>query len=365
MLIMTASNLVKAISKLPKNQSYNYIAKKTTTKVIVADIQIPEGPITIKRYDPNSGKGLADASRDTISTQMIWRVANAIRPNIPVNFDRLLGASYNTRSALETLLAYTPEFYFCYPGRIESISASTKIKAGHKHLIWLPNKPHKQGVIEEIKTDIVISEIPNAEAVYESLVLPEKEPEQGFDFEMARRHAMIQVALVKIGQQLGFRTWVAHNDKGIVYENKKLGEMDGVITRLDSERLLSAFPEAVHAARLIDCVWFRNAKFMPAVIEIEHSTGVTSGLTRMQGFQQAIPAIQNVRWVIAAPDEDRDKVIRECNRPQFKSLNAQFFPYSAVEELYSLCQRRKLKGLNDEFLDCFMESTLQTLPNPN
>lgn len=294
---------------------------------------------------------------------MIWRVANAIRENIPINFDRVLGASYNTRSALEALLAHTPEFYFCRPGRIEYIASSTKVKEGHKHLIWMPDKPHKQGLIEEINTGVVISEIPTAEAVYEALVLPKKAPEQGLDFEMARRHAMIQVALVKIGQQLRFRTWVAQNDKGIVYEDKKLGEMPGVIAKLNDERLLSAFPEAVHAALLIDCVWFRNAKFMPAVIEIEHSTGVTSGLTRMKGFQDALPAIQNVRWVIAAPDEDRDKVLRECNRPQFKSLNAQFFPYSAIEELYSLCQRRKLKGVDDDFLDCFMEPTLQAFPN--
>lgn len=295
---------------------------------------------------------------------MIARIANAFREDVPINFDRVLGASYNTRSALEALLAHTPEFYFCYPGRLESsTSASAKIKKGHKHLIWIPSNPHTQAVIEQIETQVVISEIPSAEAVYEALILPEKAPEQGLDFEMARRHAMIQVALVKIGQQLGFRTWVAQNDKGIVYENKKLGEMDGVIVKLNDERLLSSYPEAVEAGKMIDCLWFRNARFMPAVIEIEHSTGVTSGLTRMLGFQQAMPPIQNVRWVIAAPDEDRDKVIKECTRPQFKSLNAQFFPYSAVEELYSLCQRRKLKGVNDDFLDCFMEPTLNLLTN--
>ncbi len=333
--------------------------------MVVVDAQRPEGPIIIKRYDPNAKQGLANASRETISTQMIWRVANAIRPNVPVNFDRVLGASYNTRSALEALLAHTPEFYFCYPGRIESMADSTKIKKGHKHLVWRPDDPHKQGIIQEIKTEIVISEIPNNDVVYEALVLPEKEPEPGFDIEIARRHALIQVALVKIGQQLGFRTWVAQNDKGIVYEDKKLGEMDGVISKLDNERLITAYPEAIRAALLIDCVWFRNAKFMPAVIEIEHSTGVTSGLTRMLGFQQAMPSIQNVRWVIAAPDEDRKKVIQECNRPQFNSLKAQFFPYSAIEELYSLCQRRKLTGVYDDFLNCFMEATLSSIGENN
>jgi type II restriction enzyme len=360
MINLTASDIVSAIAKLPKNQAYNYITASTTTKILIDEVILPEGQIVIRRYNPNKGEGVNDAKRATISTQLIWRVANAFRANVPVNLDRVLGASYNTRSALEALLAHTPEFYFCYPGRIESVASSNEVKSGHKHLIWMPDKPHKQGTIEEVQTDIVISEIPTAEAVYEALILPEKAPEPGMDIAIARRHAMIQVALVKIGQQLEFRTWVAQNDKGIVYENQKLGEMDGVIAKLTDEKLLSAYPDAVRAALLIDCVWFKNSKLMPAVIEIEHSTGVVSGLTRMQGFQQAIPAYPT-RWIIAAPDEDREKVIRECNRPQFKSLNDQFFPYSAIEELYSLSQRRKIRGVTDEFLDCFIETTINLL----
>ena len=44
----------------------------------------------------------------------IRRVSNAINPGEPFNIDRILGASYNTRSVLETLIALTPEFYYCY-----------------------------------------------------------------------------------------------------------------------------------------------------------------------------------------------------------------------------------------------------------
>ena len=128
------------------------------------------------------------------------------------------------------------------------------------------------------------------------------------------------------------------------------------------KKMISAFDNAMRAALMIDCVWFRNSAFMPAVIEIEHSTGVTSGLSRMKNLQDAIPSIMT-RYVIVAADEDRSKVLQECNKPQFRSLNARFFPYSAVEELYTLCQRRKLRGVNDEFLECFMEQTLLAL-NP-
>ena len=160
---------------------------------------------------------------------------------------------------------------------------------------------------------------------------------------------------------MGFRTWVAHNDKAIEYNGKKLGETEGVIFRLEDIPLLTAFNDAVRAALFIDIIWFRNSKFMPAVIEIEHTTRVTSGLARMKNFQDHLPKFDS-RWVIAAADEDRDLVITECNKPQFRSLNAQFFPYSAIEELYSLCQRRKIMGINDEFLDCFMEPSLLSEP---
>ena len=96
---------------------------------------------------------------------------------------------------------------------------------------------------------------------------------------------------------------------------------------------------------------------MPAVMEVEHSTGVTSGLTRMKKFQDLGPALSGVRWVIVAPDEDRNDVIKKANHKQFESLDARYFSYSGVEELYSLCSRRNLTNLavNEAFLDCFME----------
>jgi type II restriction enzyme len=172
----------------------------------------------------------------------------------------------------------------------------------------------------------------------------------------SNKEKQIRVALVEIGKQFGFRTWVAQNDKGIQYKGQKLGEMDGVVASLKNENMISSFDNAVHAALMIDCIWFKNSVLMPAVIEIEHSTGVTSGLSRMKNLQDFIPSIMT-RYVIVAPDEDRNKVLQECQKPQFHSLNTKFFPYSAVEELYSLCQRRKVRGVTDMFLECFMEQT--------
>jgi type II restriction enzyme len=351
---LTASNIVSFINQLDKNKSYNYLNPKNNGLIKIFEVVLPEGPVRIQRWNPSKMESSKDQKIETISPEMIWRIANSFVPNQPINFDRVLGASYNTRSVLESLLAHTPQFHYCYPGRIETTGGNPKVKKGHKHLMWTPEKPHKQGKIEKIETEIIISEIPIFEVFYDSIALNTAEKASELDINISRRHAQIQVALYFIGHQLNFRTWIAQNDKGILYQNKKLGEFEGVITSLNEEKLISNYQEAIRAALLIDCIWFKNGRLMPAVMEIEHSTGVTSGLTRMQNFKDTFPPFPT-RYVIVAPDEDRDKVIKEANKTQFKNLDTRYFPYSAVEELYALCTKRKLKGVTEEFLDCYME----------
>ena len=356
---ITPENIVKAINNLPRNQWFDYIGEHSKGKIQVVSAQLPEGPVVIKRYDPSRKQTVISAKEANISGNMLWRVANAIQPGVPVNIDRVLGASYNTRSALETLLAHTPEFYWCLPGRIELVDSTSQIKRGHKHLVWIPEKPHRNGVAEKYETDVTISEIPTASAVYEAIALPDTPVDNGMDIEAKRRHLQIQIALVIIGRHFGFRTWIARNDQGLTYRDKKVGELEGVIHRLEDEKMLQAYPDAVHAALLIDGIWFEGDRFMPAVIEVEHSTGVTSGLSRMKNFQDRIPPFPT-RWIIVAPDEDRDKVYREANKPQFHSLKAMYMPYSAVDELYSLLQRRGVTPdmVNDKFLNCYLESCI-------
>jgi type II restriction enzyme len=347
---LTASNLVAAINRLPKDQWFEYVNPRNKGKVRIVSVTMPEGPIYIERQ--------GNPERQSISSTMLWRLANAMQPNTPVNVDRVFAGSYNTRSVLETLLAHSPEFYWCTPGRIELESSTQDIKKGHKHLIWRPDSLHKNGVLEKFETEMVISEIPTSNAVYESLQLPNAIAE-GMDINVQRRHLQIQIALIAIGHQLGFRTWIARNDQGFTYNNKKIGELDGIVVRLENEKLIASFDSALQAALHIDCIWFRNGRFMPAVIEVEHSTGIDSGLTRMKRLKDRLPEFPT-RWVIVAPDEDRDKVITKASIPLYSDMKVSFFPYSAVDELYALCQKRKLsnKAVNEEFLDCFMEPVL-------
>lgn len=357
---VTTYNLVKAINNLPKNKDYNYVNPRTPGLIHIEEIKMPAGPIFIKRWNPNKGETKDKAKKESISSEMMWRIANAISDNEPINIDRILGASYNTRSVFESLLAHTPNFYYCYPGRIQDVDGQSTIERGHKHIIWKPDMPHKNGVLEELKIDnMAISEIPIRSVTYDNLILPDSMTNEcNMDIAVIRRHTQIQIALYLIGLQLGYRTWIAQNDKGIIYKDRPLIEQKGIIAELsDDDNIVSRNPEAVPAAAFIDCIWFQNHRFMPAVMEVEHTTGVTSGLTRMKGLQDAIPSFQT-RFVIVAPDEDREKVVYEANREQFRSMDARYFPYSSVEELYYICTHRKLHGVNQEFLDCYMEKVV-------
>lgn len=353
---ITAYNLVRAIASLPRNRNYNYVNPSTKGLIRIDNVELPAGPIQIRRWNPTKEGTYEKAKVESISSEMIWRVANAINEGDPINLDRILGGSYNTRSVLEALIASTPEFYSCYPGRIKDIDGHSSIEHGHKHLIWLPNEPHKEGVLVEKRVpNMAVSEIPMQSVTYDNLILPDSMTVGGeMDIEVVRRHTQIQIALYLIGLHLGFRTWIAQNDKGIIWKEKPLLEQPGIIQSLNNEGMIAAYSDAVTSARFIDCIWFKNGKYMPAVMEVEHTTGVTSGLTRMKGLQDAAPSLMT-RYVIVAPDDDREKVVDEANRPQFLSLNTRFFAYSAVEELYYICSHRGINGVNQEFLDNYME----------
>lgn len=352
----TAYNLVRDIDMLPRNRDFNYIVASNHGLIHIEEVALPAGPICIKRWNPQKGESRMAAKSETISQEMIWRVANAVKEGDPINFDRVLGGSYNTRSVLEALLAHTPCFYYCYPGRIMDMGGHTSIEHGHKHLIYVPNNPHAPGELAKLEVpNMAVSEIPMQSVTYDNLILPEGFAiGEGLDIEVVRRHTQIQIALYLIGLKFGFRTWIAQNDKGIIYNDKPLLEQPGIIPTLNQEGIINAFPGAEPSARFIDCIWFQNHRYMPAVMEVEHTTGVTSGLTRMKGLQDAMPAF-NTRYVIVAPDDDREKVVDEANRPQFLSLDTRYFSYSSVEELYYICSHRNLHGVTQDFLDCYME----------
>lgn len=345
----TASDICRAVDALDRQRLYGYLNSSTHGEIKIVQVVMPEGPVLFQRRNVGGVFGRVES----MSPQMLWRAANALNTGLPINLDRILAGSYNTRSVLEALLAYTPEIYTCHPGRQESIGDCVKIKRGHKHIMFKDNLPHEIGQVVEMPfgDDFVISEIPTIETSYD--VVPSRR-QDGVDVAITRRHSQIQVCLAEIARAMGMRTWLAVEDHGIKYNGKVIMEYPFIVKSLGDERTLSGFPDAIAVANHIDCMFFNGG--LPYAFEVEHTTGVTSGLNRMLSFRNRAEHL-NTRYVIVAPDEDRDLVMQRSQPDQFALIEPFFLPYSQVEDLYAFIQRHggKLSGTNKEFLNTFME----------
>lgn len=356
----TAESIISAIAALPRNITYGYVNDNNHGRIEIVDVCKPVGPIYFKRWNPSKNTFEHNAKVEKISYGEILRLANAFQPGEPINVDRILGGSYNTRSVLESLIAHTPEFYHCRPGRIQQDGDVISIKQGHKHLVWVPEHPHRNGCLGEEYTEVeAVSEIPPRQAAYKELEFGDKETgeirvDNGDDELHLRRHTQIQFAAYEIGLHMNYYTWIAQNDYKIKIGGKPICDYDKVVKSLFDCPIISSNRKAVEAARLIDCIWL-NTREIPAVMEVEHSTGITSGLSRMLNFETVAPRLANTRYVIIAPDDQQNHVKKESNKELYLPLDTRFFPYSAVEELCELCRRRNIRGISQEFLDCYME----------
>ncbi len=350
---LRTSDLVNSIAQLGTQRVYEYPSGNGQLRI--TEIAKPEGPITFLRW--GIGKSEAQATKGSISTNQLATVVSVFssKPNYPIHFDRLFSAGGNTRSAFEALLAHTPHFFICYLQRTQLYTGTTGTL---KHIMWCPNDEHPLGQIGETTYDQVISEVELDVDFGDIRVTPGMLDEEFDSIETKKIHTQMQVALVEIGNALNFRTWIARNDQSIPVRDTQLGKLKSVIQSLDEVRILYN-SESKKAASLIDCIWFKNDKHIPAVIEVEHSTGVTSGLTRMLKLKEAIPSIAT-KFTVVAPDGLRNKVVTEANNPVFRSLKARFMPYSVVRELYGLIQRYNLSNVVEQsFIEPFMENVVE------
>lgn len=351
---LTANDLLSVIDALDKNVIYRYLGGQSLLRLI--EVDQPDGPIRFNRWKRTSSE--TNAKAGLISLQMLTKIALAFsnKPNFPIHIDRVFSAGGNSRSALETLLAHTPYFYVCRPTRVDPFTGETINNL--KHLIWRPDNPHEKGKVTQIDYEGVITELEIGSEMSDIHITPEMKGTEFDSLEAKRTHTQMQIALVMIGNALNFKTWIAANDRHIPVGGTTLGQLPGVIDSLNSIPLLYS-QQLRDAASLIDCIWFTgDGNRIPALIEIEHSTRVTSGLTRMLKFRDLVPAL-NLTFTIVAANSLRGRVIAEANQAVFRNLNVRFMPYSTVRELYGLVNRYKLTNVVDHtFINPFMESVV-------
>jgi type II restriction enzyme len=350
---LTASFLVEQISRLDPNTIYNYVSGRSRLKI--TGVEKPEGPISFVNINPDGSNG----REGHVSRQQLAKMALVCssKPNYPLHIDRIFSAGGNSRSALETLLAHTPHFFICYPERTDAYTGETLKNL--KHIMWCPDDQHEWDSVSVKEYSDVITEV-ELGIDFGNIRIAEADLTADVDnIEAKRTHTQMQVAPVAIGRALNFRTWVARNDRSILVGDGKLGELEGVIQSLETVQIFYK-QEIKDAAALVDCIWFtEDGDRVPAVIEVEHSTGVTSGLTRMLKLRETFPAISTT-FTIVAPNQLRSKVVTESNQKVFRELQARYMPYTTVRELYGLIQRYSLKDVGDHrFIYPFMEQVME------
>src|SRR5258708_29489981 len=95
MMRLTVSDLVREIKLLPADRLYHYTDKANLGVIQIDEIVDPDGPIYIKRWNPEKGRTPDGARRISMSTEMLARAAGAFSPGQPVNIDRLYGGNYS------------------------------------------------------------------------------------------------------------------------------------------------------------------------------------------------------------------------------------------------------------------------------
>jgi predicted RNA-binding protein len=187
-----------------------------------------------------------------------------------------------------------------------------------------------------------------------AVTVPESEgsPEVPTNAAEPSDHEAIQSLLLKLGNDMGFDVWVARNDRG---RQLKLTEL----SRLRDELPLQ-FDEATNRTiELIDVLWLKGNAIV-AAFEIESTTSIYSGLLRMADLIAMQPNL-NIPLYLVAPDDRRQKVIAEVNRPTFKRLEPPLFEACRFISFGGLRSRLKEAGaliryLRPEFLEELSES---------
>ena len=150
------------------------------------------------------------------------------------------------------------------------------------------------------------------------VTVPEREEDSISQIELEEKkpteHTEIQWLLLTLGTGMGFEVWVARNDRGRSFDGNNFAE----ISRIKKELPLQFDDATNKTIELIDVLWLRGNAII-AAFEVESTTSIYSGLLRMADLIAMQPNL-NIPLYLVAPDERRDKVSTEVNRPTFKRL---------------------------------------------
>ena len=173
----------------------------------------------------------------------------------------------------------------------------------------------------------------------------------------ANVHTEMQWLLLKLGSDMGLDVWVAKNDKNKEFGENRFAKISGIRQSLPLQ-----FDEVTNRTiELIDVLWLKG-NAIAAAFEIESTTSIYSGLLRMSDLVAMQPNLK-IPLYLVAPEERRNKVIAEVNRPTFNRLApplsqiCRFIPFEDLKQKMQDAQPF-LRYLRPDFLQELSDSCI-------
>lgn len=149
-----------------------------------------------------------------------------------------------------------------------------------------------------------------------------------------RESYKVQATIARIGAEMGFRIWIPKADRKSILEQLAPEFHRSFIDVLP----LNYDDNTLRTIEQIDVIWM-HGRSMARAFEIEHTTAIYSGLLRMADLLALQPNM-DIRLHIVAPDDKREKVLREIRRPVFSLLdrgplyeNCSYISYEAIQDI--------------------------------
>ena len=150
-------------------------------------------------------------------------------------------------------------------------------------------------------------------------------------------HSEAEFILLKLGQILGYDTYSPDRNKD-AYGQK----LEDLIS-LDAIPQFST-PSLLDTIRNIDVIWFED-EFPVCCFEVEHTTGVTTGLLRLYQTNQL-----NTKLFVIAPNDVLKRFETEMNKMPFRKMKSRYIfrSYQDLINFYYLAENYT-KSKNDFF----------------
>lgn len=203
-------------------------------------------------------------------------------------------------------------------------------------------RPTRIRISSEKEVTVTVPEDEEAEEIEEA---PFSEKER-------RNSIMVQARLAEIGEIMDFKIWLPNSDRTRVLEIWKPKE-DVLL-----EKLPLVFDDTtLRTIRNIDVLWIKRRSIVRA-FEVEDTTSIFSGILRMADLLALQPML-NIKIHVVAPNERRDVVLSQINRPAFADIAgkqlSEVCSYISYDSVFELAREKMLKHMNDTIVDDYSE----------